>query len=308
MKLIGDPHLGKKFTNNVPLHRRGEREEMVRKQFREEVLGFDDLKICVGDLFDGAVVPFNDIMFAARTCRSLSEDHDLIVIAGNHDTSRDLDRVSAFDIFAAMMEDVENVHVLKEPTSLNGIAFFPWHPVISAEELVDSFQFNGETIAVGHWDVDERMDPFNLVPTKKLAAAGVKTVFTGHDHKARTLNRDGIEVVVVGSMQPFAHGEENDEALYVTRSLAEVLDDPKAYRDKCLRIRLESGEVLEEQIDCLQLVLQRSSGSEAEEDEFQVTTGDFDMAALFRSACDDAGLDDDTRVQLWRRYEEQLSK
>jgi hypothetical protein len=48
-----------------------------------------------------------------------------------------------------------------------------------------------------------------------------------------------VEVIVTGSMQPMAHGEDPEERLYVTRSLPEVEADPDAFKDKCLRVDLK---------------------------------------------------------------------
>src|SRR4029079_4517459 len=69
--------------------------------------------------------------------------------------------------------------------------------------------------------------------------------------------RAGVEVIVTGSMQPLAHGEDPEERLYITRSLAEVEADPEAYKDKCLRVDLKPGEVFDMEIDCLQLIVRR---------------------------------------------------
>lgn len=307
IEFLGDPHLGKRFVNNVPLHRRGEREAMVLRDFRQSILETTaDVHITVGDLFDAAVVTYNTILEAAKTYEEAAKTGaEYVVISGNHDASRDLERSSAFDIFAKIVAPFDHVYVFKEPTVWNGIAFFPWHPTLSTETLVRQLDLSKATMAVGHWDVDERMDPHNLIPTEALAAAGVTTAYTGHDHKKRTFVRDGVTVHVVGSMQPYAHGEESDESLYVTRTLAEALDAPKDYRDKCLRIRLAPGEVLEEQIDCLQLVLQREGDAE---EEIDVQLGDFDIRDLFKQAFDEEDVREDLRKQVQLRYETEIAK
>lgn len=38
VKSLGDVHLGRRFTQGVPLHRRGEREALVLAQFAAELL------------------------------------------------------------------------------------------------------------------------------------------------------------------------------------------------------------------------------------------------------------------------------
>jgi hypothetical protein len=54
--------------------------------------------------------------------------------------------------------------------------------------------------------------------------------------------------------------------------------DPATIKDRCIRIRLESGEVYDLELDCLQLTVQQLG---TEEEPEPVTLGDFDMSALF---------------------------
>jgi hypothetical protein len=90
--------------------------------------------------------------------------------------------------------------------------------------------------------------------------------------------------------------------MYVSLSLDEArLIDPAAIRDKCIRIRLQPGEIYDLELDCLQLTLQQlGEAGEAE----TVTLGDFDMAALFTQAFDQAGVAADLRPTLLARYDE----
>jgi len=68
---------------------------------------------------------------------------------------------------------------------------------------------------------------------------------------ARRFERDGIEIINVGSLQPYCHGE--GEELYVTIDLDQLKSDPEHYRNKCVRIRLKEGELMDFEVDCLQL-------------------------------------------------------
>ena len=56
----------------------------------------------------------------------------------------------------------------------------------------------------------------------QVAAAGIAKAYTGHTHLPQKFTRAGVEVIVTGSMQPMAHGEDPDERFYMTRSLTEV--------------------------------------------------------------------------------------
>ena len=61
--------------------------------------------------------------------------------------------------------------------------------------------------AFGHWDTDLRSDPFNLVPTGQLAAAGsprlIRVTFTAPRRSRETVSTSSC----TGSMLPYAHGE-----------------------------------------------------------------------------------------------------
>jgi hypothetical protein len=101
----------------------------------------------------------------------------------------------------------------------------------------------------------------------------LKQAITGHVHLAETFTRDGLDVVVHGSMLPYAHGEGFP---YVTLTLAEArtMIDVK---DLCVRIMLQPGEVFDLELDCLQLQVVRPEEAE----QISVELGEFDLMALF---------------------------
>src|ERR1700676_3269686 len=94
IKILGDPHIAKVFTNNVPLHRRGEREKMVWLQFERGLHPEGaDCHVMTGDLFDRAIVQYEALMRAAslyRVAASSYPNTTFVVMRGNHDASRDL--------------------------------------------------------------------------------------------------------------------------------------------------------------------------------------------------------------------------
>jgi DNA repair exonuclease SbcCD nuclease subunit len=302
IEFLGDAHLGKPFIHRVPLHRRGDREKMVWADFERSVSATSaDFHINLGDLLDRPVVPYDVIVRAARIYARAAQHHpetQFLVLQGNHDVSRDLERISAFDVFAEIVWGMPNVRVVREPIVIDGLLLVPFDPVTPTAELIEELGTAAE-IAVGHWDIDGFGDNHNLIPTKLLAEMGVMRAFTGHVHKPDRFTRDGVDVVVVGSLQPFSHGE---GPMYVTLSLAEAREvDPAAIRDKCVRIQLQPGETYDLEIDCLQLTLQRLSSEEEPE---AVTLGDFDMAALFGQAFDQAGVSVDLRAAVLGKHDE----
>jgi DNA repair exonuclease SbcCD nuclease subunit len=294
LKVMGDPHLGKEFVNGVPLARRGERERMQREAFKR---GLDpegaELHICVGDLFHRPVVSLETIMFAAKAYQQATSDSPetkFIVLAGNHDLSRDATRVSALQVFAEMIPAVQ---VATAPTFVeNRLLLIPWSPSQTANEVVETVGAGGASIAVGHWDLDGNGP--NLIPTKTLAALGIRRVLNGHVHLPRIETRDGIEIINIGSLQPLAHGE-GDE-LYVTVSLEELKHGD--YSDKCVRVRLAEGELLDFQVECLQLQI------DAPRRELDLTVDydeTFDLKSLAERARQEAGVPDDIWAKVLER-------
>lgn len=294
IKLLGDTHLGREFVRNVPLHRRGDREKMVWAQFEKELNPEGcEVHIHMGDLFDKPVVSNNVVLRAARLYKKAAQTYPgtlFCILAGNHDLSRDLEATSSFELFKAIVASVKNIDVVtNEPLSLSGVSavLCPWHPIVSAAEIGQSVVMLSKVVtefkhryAFGHWDVDPRSAPFNLIPTLQLSTAGVERAFTGHVHLPTQFKRDGVDVTVVGSMAPFAHGEDADGSIYKTMTLDEFdATDPASLRDCCLRIRLNEGEVWDREIDCLQLQIEKVSAEAVEV--IDVSLGEFDLQSIF---------------------------
>lgn len=304
MKLLGDPHLGRSFIHGVPLHRRGERERMQFTQFRNSILvPGGDLHVCMGDLFDKAIVPYSTILNTALAYAEAAQKNpktQYVILKGNHDWMRDLEKPSAFDLFARMVKHVNNIHVVTEHYQIEKNLFCAWHPTISSEDMIRDNVWDCTTV-FGHWDIDDYGgDNLNLIPTKLLSELRVKKAYTGHIHKPQEFTRDNVNVVVVGSMQPYAHGEEIDETLYQTVTKKQLLAaDVGAYHDKCLRVDLSAEELLDVEVDCLQLTVRK----EKAEGKMQVTLGEFDMGALFRESFKEEGVSEETTKLVLDRYE-----
>ena len=307
LDLMGDPHLGKVFQHGVPLHRRSEREELVWEEFEHALSTTTaDLHVCMGDVFDRAIVPYDVILRAADLYRSAAlrrPETTFVILRGNHDVLRDLERASAFDLFARLI-DLPNIRIVTDPVMIEGYLFVGYDPVVPLSDRITE-DFVGAKAAFFHADIDGFGNEFNVIPTKALSAIGIARAYTGHVHKPSRFIRDGVDVEVVGSLQPFAHGEEIDDALYVTLSLVE-LEAAGDLSQKCVRVLLEPGETLEQEIDCLQLTVKRLAG--AETSDAVVSMGEFDIDALFRQAFRESGVSDAmTETMIERFHERRLS-
>lgn len=282
VRFLGDVHLGRVFKNGVPLHRRGEREDQIRLMFREALIEPGcDILVQVGDLFDKYRVDLNEVIFAADCIEEASRafpNRQFIFLAGNHDLARDVDKVSSFDLTARLCESLINVKFVSgEPYQFGPLLCLPWSPVKSAAEIVEPI--TGKFAAVvGHWDHVDFAGDFNLIPLDRLAKI-TTLILSGHDHVARTYKHKKTTVQITGSMVPLSHSEDPEGNLYVTKTVAEVLADPDAFKDKCLRILVPRGED-PPAVDCLQLTIKRITDEEEAELEVNFEEG-LDIKALF---------------------------
>ena len=268
-KLIGDPHLGRVFKTGVPTHRIGEREADVLLDFNLRVLTVDDVPIIVmGDLFDKYSVSENIVLDVAETLNAATEWKKVYVLRGNHDSTRDSVRKGSFDVLEKLCPKVVFVKGIYEIQLENGyLALFGYDAFKSAAELANQLTANCNYLAAfGHWDLTSHGSDFNLVPTEVFAELKIPVAYTGHIHKAQTIERHGVTVHAVGSMQPYAHGEQAEgDLLYQTLTLDEFnARNPESFKDVNLRILLKGDEVFDTQLDCLSLVFKHVADDEAE--------------------------------------------
>lgn len=316
---LGDPHLGRRFTKGIPIELRGQREKLVREDFvrRLDPKGAE-IHVCLGDLYDKPQVAYADTLFAIQAYRLAASQHPRTtfwVLQGNHDASRDLAEVAAWDIFCDAMRAVANVHPVTKPLVGSRIALFPWHPTMTAAEMVASVAdrfTNGEPkLAFGHWDIDPRSAHHNLIPTKELAELGITHAYTGHVHLPSTFKRDGVHVEVVGSMQPYAQGEDggqSDHIRYETvtlERLQEILEvAPEALSNACVRLQLAPGEQFDGDVPlCRSWDVQRLRPVD-EETPADISMEGFDTRAAFQAALEEHEIIPAVREKIDARWSE----
>lgn len=256
--LIGDPHLGRKFEVGVPPHRKGEREKSQLAQFVTELNVEANIVVVIGDLFDNPYVGFGVIDAAHKALVEAVEANPYttyVVLAGNHDMPRNITNLGAFDDLKSRLDGrYKNLHLLTKPALIEGLALFPWEWNRRADEQVSDI--TGHVLAaVGHWD----LSTFNgkdthLAPVGAIHAAyGDVPCYSGHYHTPGNYPVGSATVVCTGSLQPYTHGEDPNNTLYVTLSRSEALDrDPVSLQAFNVRIRRKRGEDMPD-IDCLSL-------------------------------------------------------
>jgi len=268
-KLIGDPHIGRKFKTGVPVHRLGERETSVKNQLYAEVASTDNTPVIVmGDLFDTYSIPDELTLWVSETLNEATQWKEVYVLRGNHCVSRDAEKRGSFDVLERLCPKVVFVKGVWEIQLENGyLALFGYDAFKSATELASSLQQGANYLAAfGHWDLTSHGSDFNLVPTEVFAELKIPVAYTGHIHKAQTIERHGVTVHAVGSMQPYAHGEQAEgDPLYQTLTLDEFnARNPEDFLDVNLRILLKGDEVFDQQVDCLSLVFKHIADDETE--------------------------------------------
>ncbi|KGM36106.1 metallophosphoesterase [Inquilinus limosus] len=306
-KLLGDPHLGKDFRLGVPSHRRGEREASQWAAFEaslNDVAGVA-YHINMGDLFDSFQVSNEVVLRAAQAYLTATRNNPEVIyfiILGNHDARREAGFVSSFDLFSAILAGEENIVIVRDRPWIQYIdggdlLLCPWDPFKSATEMLASVDASQITHAFGHWDLETfgGEAPHNLLPYAWFADRPHIEIYTGHIHKREVREINGITVNVVGSMQPYAHGEGD---LYVTLTLAELEANRDAVKDRVVRLVLQPGEVLEEPVDCLQFSVQRVRPDQGEEVD-QVELGEFDLKGIF----DECFKGNPLAETVWAEYE-----
>lgn len=316
---LGDPHLGRRFNKGIPVERRGQREAMIRTDFVQKLGEAEGraVHICMGDLFDKPQVSYEDLAFAAMAYTTAAQKHPgttFYILQGNHDDSRDLGEVTAWDIFCRLMAPIPNVTPVTSVLVGPDFILFPWDPVISAVEMVEkAAEFLAlaadwkPTRAYGHWDVDPRTAGHNVIPTKELAALGIKVAYTGHVHKPDNFKRDGVLVEVVGSMQPYAQGEDggqSDHIRYITVTLADLQEETLELANCCIRLQLQPGEQAPAELPvCRSFDIQRLRPVD-EEAPADVSMEGFDTTAAIKAALDEHEIIPEVRDKVDARLAE----
>lgn len=291
IRIDSDTHFGKEYTTGVPLNRRGERERMTLEAFERGLTGNYDLYIHCGDLFDKPVVDLDVLMVVYRVISDFAKqnsDRFFYFIKGNHDQSRNAERVDCFRILSSLLSNVKNVvFVQDESIMLRSISsvLCPWVYGKTPEELCDGT--SGCDNLFGHFE-----EPVDAFVASWAQSKG--SVFSGHIHKKHVAN--GVEFV--GATLPTNHGDADDDSLYVTVDLNTLLANPEDYTNKCVRVELDKGDVLPTDINCLALTSRYKMDENEVVDLNEVKMDDFNLESLFKECVKDSGMGD----MLWERY------
>lgn len=318
---IGDPHLGRTFTTNVPLEFKGVRERQLEEKYIKmlNTKGVD--YICMmGDLFDEFNVPNEVILFAwygLMNAALANPKTTYIFNRGNHDESRNTALKSAWALFKEMADraDLKNVFVIGDNVELIGpIGVVPWHPFHSPEEMVsnlhnymDELKAPKCEVVLTHNDVStygSDHDPQNLMDFKGLARVTNK-VLNGHVHVAGTLEPiKGLTVINTGSMMPLNFAEDKTGDMFITLTLEQFNKaNPADLQGKSVRVLLKPDEDAPDPIKCLQFKVKRVNEKGTEE-VGEVKPEDFELKTLYDTAMN--GVADPLNTEIWESIKDKL--
>lgn len=285
LNLIGDPHLGREFVQNVPLDRRGDREAYMLEDFVSRLIADPDkTTVIVGDLFERPIVSQHVLHQTIDAIITASLVNKIVIIAGNHDLDKATEKRGSFHLLALALQYVPNVDVVLRPEIIDDVVYFPWQYEFTAAEQVDAFADTKlPPVAVGHWDLESfGGDESHLCPAQLLKARGVETIISGHWHIAGDYVVDSVPVYCTGSMQPMTHAEDPDGNLYVTLTKEQYEEaDPEDFINKYIRVRLAEGEEITPPTTCLGF---KTEFTKQEKEIERVNMGTFDLNDILAQA------------------------
>lgn len=316
LKLLGDVHAGKVFQNNVPIHRRGEREQEVLLKLLHELLIVPldtSIHMQVGDLFDQFKVS-NEVVWSVAEAyieaARMNPNVTYFLYPGNHDLSRDTTKISSLQILDAMLAPCKNVQIVWEPvvaeSTIGIIGIMPWSPLLNASELAQELvrKAEGRVMDYVFCHCDTTGDGPNLIPLKELSGHA-KTVITGHVHTPETYKAYGIDVIVTGSMQPYSHGEDPDHKRYLTLTRAELDRIPASeLEDKYIRVKLTKDEVAPDAPNCMGFQILYEGEEEITPENVAVEFEKFSTRGLFQGCLTEAGVTPETAAKVLEKFDE----
>ena len=309
--VVGDPHLGKVFNLGVPLHRKGEREAHQLAQFIESLNDLPQtvtLHVVMGDLFNASRVSEEIILATASAYRAAALAHPKItyvILAGNHDLSRNVQHKSSFEVLAAILSDVDNIKIPTSPCVIQKVGIVPWHPIKSSHDLASELPDKLEFIC-GHWDFLTFDAIDNAIPYENLIGK-CTNIITGHYHRSgiHQLQQHGqlFNVLVTGSLQPYAHDQDPFDTMYQTHSLKAVSEllsaNPDHFKDLCLRIELLDDEDPLADINCLSLTHKRIGSGNTTDIKTEIDS--FDLESVYRDCCSKNKVSKALTNTLWKK-------
>lgn len=280
IQVIGDCHLGRKFLNGVPKNRLNHREQIVFSKF-EGILNqkdYIDLYVIVGDLFDKTVISnecLNRTIDIIKNSVLRNKNSHYFIINGNHDEVKDKNRISSFSLLKRYFTEsikLPNLNIINEYTApirvskIDSLLYFSHYDPFTSNDkidprLVEPLKTSKESLRIifGHFDIEDfdGNTKYNSTLISEFQYENFNLIITGHIHKPSQFTLNNTHVVVSGSLQPFAFGEEikEDDGLYQTMTISRCNDllsqNIDIFKDSNVRLLYKKEEIFPSGFDCL---------------------------------------------------------
>lgn len=221
--ILNDTHLGvKRAAGTTPVSSVRLR-KWLQGRFAEFVQNLEEDLIINGDLFDGYDVDKSDVLFCLHTLSFFAKKHTLYLVAGNHDLSKDSNKLSSFEWLAEVLKVMhpDNVVLIMEPTWIAHQFQYVIPHLVNQQALDDAIAYLLEDIVPSaerqlcpikfclfHANYDNHFaaqadHSLNVSQEQALAliAAGVMPVF-GHEHPKRVVSLGDGDVLCTGNQWP----------------------------------------------------------------------------------------------------------
>ena len=333
IQTIGDPHLGRHWRNNQK-HRLGDREENVKETFVKLLNEPSDVTVIMGDLLDKVVITnewFSFILATLKKACNNTPNKQYVILNGNHDEVKDKSRISSFSLIEDYFKNLNTILNLTFVSSCNvnffinsvntSLIFTNYNPFKSSKNSFDDIKTDSNNvlkIAFGHYDIDH----YDFIDNSKFIDHSIPDfiknnydlVVNGHFHKPTTII-DPIPIVVTGSMQPYAFGEEipEDDKYYVTLNIDEIkniLDkDSEAFINSNVRIMYNKGDDLLSPFNCYSITYKLIQQLPSEKEQVVITESisfsDMFLTSLnsYSNSENQQYIDKITKVFLDKNYE-----
>lgn len=333
IQTIGDPHLGRHWRNNQK-HRLGDREENVKETFVKLLNEPSDVTVIMGDLLDKVVITnewFSFILATLKKACNNNPNKQYVILNGNHDEVKDKSRISSFSLIEDYFKNLNTILNFTFVSSCNvnffinsvntSLTFTNYNPFKSSKNSFDDIKTDSNNvlkIAFGHYDIDH----YDFIDNSKFIDHSIPDfiknnydlVVNGHFHKPTTII-DPIPIVVTGSMQPYAFGEEipEDDKYYVTLNIDEIkniLDkDSEAFINSNVRIMYNKGDDLLSPFNCYSITYKLIQQLPSEKEQVVITESisfsDMFLTSLnsYSNSENQQYIDKITKVFLDKNYE-----
>ena len=222
LTVLNDVHLGvQRAAGTTPLTAL-----LLRKSLQSSFAAFvtrcDEPLLINGDLFDGYDVDRADVLQCFRTLSEFSRRQRLILVAGNHDLSKDSHKLSAFEWMAQVLQATsKNVELIMQPAWLPQDRVYVIPHLVNQAALDEAIDYLLDDIAPAaaaqdqpikfclfHANYDNHFaaqadHSLNVSQEQalRLIAAGIMPVF-GHEHPKRVVDLGDGNVLCTGNQWP----------------------------------------------------------------------------------------------------------